>query len=319
MTFHHVTVLQQEVIEALAPTDSEPSGLFVDCTFGGGGHSRALLERLPQAAVIGIDRDPAALAAASERLAGFNFRAVRGNFLDLNQLLQSLSITSASVNGFIYDLGVSSHQIDTAERGFSFLHDGPLDMRMDPDHPCSAADIIAEADEAELTRIFREYGEERHSLLAARKIVEERQKQPIETTAALAGLIERVIGRWYRNEKIHPATRIFQALRIAVNGELDALERSLLDAIDWLAPGGRLAVITFHSLEDRIVKHLFRREAATCVCPPEMPRCMCQHQPPIRIITRRPIIATDEEISRNSRSRSAKLRVVEKLPQAMLQ
>lgn len=307
-TFHHIPVLADAVLSSLGPALNAEQPLLVDCTVGGGGHSSLILEHCPSARIIGIDQDPAALQACSDRL-GERFTPLRGNFAQLHRLLKQANVAPSSVNGFLYDLGVSSHQLDTPERGFSFLSDGPLDMRMDPSAPLSAADVVNTYSEEELARIIHAYGEERHSRRVARVIAACRREKPFTTTKELADLIHRDIAKFYRNESIHPATRTFQALRIEVNGELDAITTSLESALTYLRPGGILAVISFHSLEDRIIKQFFRQHASTCICPPEVWQCRCQHQPLLEILTRKPLIADEAEKQLNPRSRSAKLRV----------
>jgi 16S rRNA (cytosine1402-N4)-methyltransferase len=279
----------------------------VDATLGAGGHAEALLARGPQARLLGIDRDPDALALARERLAPFGDRVsfVQADFGDLDSVLEG----RPSPDGILADLGVSSMQIDQAERGFSFRRDGPLDMRMGKSGP-SAADVVATASVEELTRIFREFGEERMAAKIARGIVAERTRGPIATTRQLARI---VAGQKSSRERIDPATRVFQALRIEVNQELVALGRFLAAAAARLKDGGRLAVISYHSLEDRIVKDTFRRESGVCLCPPRMPACVCGARTALRVLTRRPIRPSEAEQRRNSRSRSARLRVAEKI------
>jgi 16S rRNA (cytosine1402-N4)-methyltransferase len=296
--FRHVSVLLAEVIAGLAPRSS---GRYVDGTLGGGGHAAALLEAsAPDGRVLGIDADPAALAAAGVRLAPFGERAtlVHGNFRDLARIVRDAGF--APIDGLLLDLGVSSHQLDTPERGFSFQVDAPLDMRLDPTGGETAADLVNELPEGELADLIYRYGEERGSRRVARWIAEARRKQPIETTGALAEIVARALGG--RHGKIHPATRTFQALRIAVNGELDSLEAALPQAVELLAPGGRVAVIAFHSLEDRIVKQFFRAESGYGSQAPAR----------LRIVTKKPIEAGPEEARANPRSRSAKLRIAER-------
>lgn len=293
--FHHVSVLPHEVLEGLAP---RPGGRYIDATLGGGGHAAALLEAsAPDGRLLGIDTDPAALAAAGRRLEPFGGRAAlaRGNFRDLERLAGQAGF--AQVQGILIDLGVSSHQIDTPERGFSFQADAPLDMRLDPHGPTTAADLVNQTPERELADILYHYGEEHASRRIARFIAEARRARPIERTGELAELVARALGG--RRGKIHPATRTFQALRIAVNGELESLEAVLPQALGLLAPGGRLALISFHSLEDRIVKQFFRAHSSG-------------EQPALRLITKKPIEAGETELRTNPRSRSAKLRVAER-------
>ena len=309
--FRHVSVLPGEVLELLAP---RPGGIYLDGTVGGGGHARLLLEASsPDGRLIGFDRDPAALAAAAALLAPFGERVTlcRGSFAEIDEQLAALGIDQ--VDGILLDLGVSSHQLDTPERGFSFREDGPLDMRMDPAQPTSAADLLARADAEELKRIFREYGEERWAGRIAREIVRVRGETPLVTTRQLAELVCRTVPGGYVPQRIHPATRVFQALRIAVNGELDALAAGLAAAMRSLRPGGRLVVISFHSLEDRLVKQGFRAAANPCSCPPRLPVCVCGRTAEIRILTPRGVRPAEAEIIANSRSRSAVLRAIEKL------
>lgn len=309
--FRHVSVLPGEVLELLAP---RPGGIYLDGTVGGGGHARLVLEASsPDGRLIGFDRDPAALAAAAALLAPFGERVTlcRGNFAEIDEQLAALGINQ--VDGILLDLGVSSHQLDTPERGFSFREDGPLDMRMDPAQPASAADLLARADTEELKRIFREYGEERWAGRIAREIVRVRGETPLVTTRQLAELVCRAVPGGYVPQRIHPATRVFQSLRIAVNGELDALAVGLAAAMRSLRPGGRLVVISFHSLEDRLVKQGFRAAANPCSCPPRLPVCACGRAAEIRILTPRGVRPAEAEIIANPRSRSAVLRAIEKL------
>ena len=287
--------------------EPERGGFFVDATVGAGGHAESLLERGTEIRLLGIDRDPDALALAVERLARFaeRFELVPGDFADFDALLAD----RLPAAGILADLGVSSMQLDRGERGFSFRRDGPLDMRMGPTGR-TAADIVATASVDELTRIFRDYGEERMAAKIARGIVAERTRGPIQTTRQLARI---VAGQKGSREKIDPATRVFQALRIEVNQELVALGRFLAAAVARLKPGGRLAVISYHSLEDRIVKDAFRRDSGVCSCPPKLPTCICGARAALRLLTRRPIRPGEAELRRNPRSRSARLRVAEKL------
>ncbi|BBA71477.1 Ribosomal RNA small subunit methyltransferase H [Geobacter sulfurreducens] len=300
-----------EVLEYLSP---RPGGVYVDGTLGGAGHARLILEAAsPDGMLIGFDRDPAALEVARERLASFGerFRPVPGNFSEMGRVLAELGVDG--VDGFLLDVGVSSHQLDTAERGFSFLTDAPLDMRMNTLVPGTAADLVNDLDEHELARIIKEYGEERWARRIASFIVKARVDGPIERTLQLVDIIKGAIPRGAWEERIHPATRTFQALRIAVNDELGSLERGLESALGLLRPGGRGVVISFHSLEDRIVKTMFRRYAQGCTCPKELPRCVCGGVPRLRILTGRPVMAGDAEVAENPRARSAKLRAAEKL------
>jgi len=309
--FHHVPVLLNEVLEGLAIRED---GTYVDCTLGGAGHSLEILRRLgPKGRLIGLDQDEAALAAAAERLAPFGdqVRLVKTNFARIAQVVDELQV--GPVHGVLMDIGVSSHQLDEAERGFSFHQEASLDMRMDRSSPVSAATVVNEWPEEELVRIIREYGEERWAKRIAQFIVRARAHGPIRTTTELVDVIKAAIPAAARREGGHPARRTFQAIRIAVNDELGALERGLEGAVQVLAPGGRLAVITFHSLEDRLVKQTFARWANPCTCPPNAPVCTCGKQPLVRHVTRKPVTASPAELEANPRSRSAKLRVVEKL------
>ena len=301
----HVSVLYQQIITALRP---ESPGYYVDATVGAGGHAWGILTHSsPDGKLMGLDVDQQALEFARQRLSGFSnrVRLIHSSYTALSTEL--LSSGWEHVNGIIIDLGVSSMQIDSPQRGFSFLKDGPLDMRFDPSQSVSAADIVNNSTESDLADLLWRYGDETHSRRIARAIVNTR---PFHSTLELASLIARNAGK---PGKIHPATRSFQALRIAVNQELTSLSNFLPQAIQALAPGGRLAVISFHSLEDRIVKQFFRLESRDCICPPEQPVCTCDHKASIIEITRRPIEAQEEEIASNPRSRSAKLRVAEKI------
>ncbi len=310
----HIPVLLAPVLDLLRVEELR-AGRFVDGTVGAGGHAAAILDAAPSAHLLGLDRDPAALALARERLAPFGARAtlIHASYEDMPAQVAAWLGEDApgergQIDGILLDLGVSSMQLDQAERGFAFMQDGPLDMRFDPtsDAP-TAADLVNLLDAGELASILYRYGEERHSRRIAQAITAAR---PLYTTRELA----EVVASAYRGprERIHPATRTFQALRIAVNDELGAVERALPRAIDLLRPGGRLAVISFHSLEDRIVKQTFKREAADCLCPPRQPVCTCGHTASVTLITRKPVEADDAEIARNPRSRSAKLRIVQR-------
>ncbi|MEL7609006.1 MAG: 16S rRNA (cytosine(1402)-N(4))-methyltransferase RsmH [Bacillota bacterium] len=308
--FAHTPVLLDKVLELLAP---ERGGVFVDGTLGGGGHAEAVLERLsPGSRLIGIDRDPAAIEAATKRLEGFGekFTAVRGNFFDCRSILSSMGIVS--VNGILFDLGVSSYQLDTPGRGFSYHEEAPLDMRMDPDAGLDAYKVVNNYPFEELIRVIREYGEERFASRIASRIVRQREKAPIQTTSELAEIIKEAIPAANRREGPHPARRTFQALRIEVNGELAGLEAALRDAHDLLAPGGRLAVITFHSLEDRIVKQAFRNFESPCICDPRAPMCTCGRKSTALVLTKKPLVADERELEENQRARSAKLRAIRK-------
>ncbi len=309
--FSHIPVLLDETLALLAP---ERGGIFVDGTLGGGGHAEAVLSRLPvDGRLIGIDRDWEAVHAAGDRLSAYGdrFTVLHGNFFDMDALLGGIGVTS--VNGILLDLGVSSHQLDTQERGFSYKTEAPLDMRMDQSAALSAKDVVDGYPEAELARVIWEYGEERFSRRIAERICRAREQYPIETTLQLAGIVREAIPAKFRNEPQHPARRTFQALRIEVNGELKGLERAVECACDLLQKGGRLCIITFHSLEDRIVKQAFRRFENPCTCPPSAPICICGKEPKAKVLTRKPLTASAEEEARNSRSTSAKLRCIEKI------
>jgi 16S rRNA (cytosine1402-N4)-methyltransferase len=286
---------------------AERGGFFVDATVGAGGHARALLEAAPGVRLLALDRDPDALALARERLAGFGERVrfAEANFGDLTSALEGFP----PPDGILADLGLSSMQVDEPSRGFSFRRDGPLDMRMSRSGR-SAADVVATASAEELSRMFFEYGEERMAVKIARAILEERSREPITTTRQLSRIVARVKGD---REKIDPATRVFQALRIEVNQELQALSRFLASAVERLNAGGRLAVLSYHSLEDRVVKDTFRKQTGVCLCPPKLPVCVCGARRALIVLTRRPIRPKDSEVHRNPRSRSARLRVAEKI------
>jgi len=303
---HHQPVLYHEIIHALRP---HSPGKYIDATVGAGGHAWGILEAsAPDGQLLALDRDPQALAIASQRLSVYQRRVtlVHASYTRLREEANRLGWQQ--VDGILFDLGVSSMQLDQAERGFSFLAEGKLDMRFDPDQGISAADLINSLSEDELTEILWRYGEERHARRIARAICRSR---PFHTTLQLARLIETVAGG--KQQRIHPATRTFQALRIAVNDELNAIERALPAAVEMLASGGRLAVISFHSLEDRIVKQFFRRESRDCICPPDQPVCTCGHRATLREITRKPILPSPQEVESNPRARSAKLRIAEKI------
>jgi len=308
--FRHTPVMPEEALSFLAPRSG---GVYVDGTLGGGGHSRLILETSsPNGILYAFDRDQTALAAAGKRLAAFGdrFHLIHANFAEMAEALPLSA--GAGIDGFLLDLGVSSHQLDTAERGFSFQNDAPLDMRMDTGSGPSAVDLLNELPETELDRIIREYGEERWSRRIARFIVEARAMAPVMTTLRLVDIIKRAIPRGAREERLHPATRTFQALRIATNDELGSLKRGLAAGVALLKPGGRGVVISFHSLEDRIVKHSFRELARGCVCPRELPLCVCGHVPLIHILTSRAVRTNNSETESNPRARSARLRAVEK-------
>ncbi len=312
MEFQHQPVLMNQTLNSLK---LRPGGVYLDGTLGGGGHTEAILQATePDGKVIGLDQDDEALAAASQRLKPFGerFCPIRANFAEMEQVLAAEGI--AGLDGVLLDIGVSSHQLDEPDRGFSYMQDGPLDMRMDRRGGQTAADLVAELSESELANLIYRYGEEKFSRRIARRIVEQRAQTPIESTKQLAELISAAIpAAQRRKEKQHPAKRTFQALRIAVNDELGVLERGLVAAFASLKSGGRLSVITFHSLEDRIVKNYFAGLAKGCECPPEFPVCVCGKQPQALLITKRPQTATEDELQSNPRARSAKLRTVEKL------
>jgi 16S rRNA (cytosine1402-N4)-methyltransferase len=307
----HEPVLLGEVVDLLAVGGG---ATVVDATLGLGGHAEALLQAVgPEGRLIGIDRDSQALDAARKRLAPFgdSFVAVQGNHTDLLKLLRQNGIFA--VDGVLFDLGVSSLQLDDPERGFSFRGDGPLDMRMDPGSGLTAAEILATHSEQELRQLIRHYGEERRAGAIARAIVAQREKQPLTRTLELAELVRRVLGPAAQRYRIHPATRTFQALRIAVNREIDDLERLVTEAVSVLRRAGRVAVISYHSLEDRPVKHSMKSLAERCVCPPKLPICGCGRENLLKIVTPKPVRPTTSEIARNPRARSAKLRVGERL------
>lgn len=311
MAFVHEPVLLAEVLQWM---NVRENGVYADGTLGGGGHSGAMLEASGGTATLyGIDRDENAIAAATARLEQYpGFHAIHGNFHDVKALLSQAG--APPLDGALLDLGVSSPQLDQAERGFSYHEDAPLDMRMDRSQGMTAADLLAEVSEGELTRILREYGEEKWAARIAHFVVERRQTQPLRTTQDLVRMVDAAIPKAVRRKDDgHPARRTFQAVRIAVNDELDPLDRALEDFVDCLKPGGRLLVITFHSLEDRLTKRCFQRLQNPCVCPPKAPVCTCGRKPKVRILARGAVPPTAEEIARNTRARSAKLRVAEKL------
>ena len=307
MEFSHYSVLLQECLEGL---NIDPSGTYVDGTAGGAGHSREIARRLTDGKLFALDQDPDAVAVASERLAPFSqAKVIRTNFREMALVLQQEN--ALPVNGVLLDLGVSSWQLDNPARGFSYREDAPLDMRMSQSGT-TAAELLAESSEAEISRILWEYGEERYARNIARNIVKAREKAPVETTMQLVEIIKSSMPAAARREK-NPCKRTFQALRIAVNSELDALSQGVDAAFDCLAPGGRLVIITFHSLEDRMVKQKFAELAKGCVCPPEFPVCVCGRTPAAKLINRKPILPSPEELAVNHRSASAKLRILEKI------
>ena len=308
--FHHISVLLQECLDGL---DIKPDGIYVDGTLGGAGHSSRIAARLTTGRLIGIDRDPVALKAAGERLKPYEDRVtlVHSNFSEMAQVLQELEIPGA--DGILLDLGVSSPQLDDGQRGFSYMLDAPLDMRMNSGDSLSAETVVNTWSQEELKRILYTYGEERYAPQIAAAICRRREEKPIRTTLELVDIIRGAMPPAALREKQHPAKRSFQATRIAVNDELGAVERIMEDAVDLLNPGGRLAIITFHSLEDRIVKTGMNEAAKGCTCPPSFPICVCGKKPKVKIISRKPITASEKELQDNPRSRSAKLRVCEKL------
>ena len=316
LAFHHEPIMVREVTDLLLPGRG---GIFVDGTLGGGGHSEALLKLLPEdGRLIGIDRDETALAAASKKLRPFTdrFTAIHGNFFHMKALLLQRGI--AKVDGILLDLGVSSYQLDEASRGFSYKAEAPLDMRMDQSAALTAFDVVNGYEESKLIRIFREYGEERFSPMIARRICERRMQRPIASTTELADIIAGAIPSKFRyKEQQHPARRCFQAIRIEVNGELQGLREAIDDCIDLLNADGRIVVLTFHSLEDRIVKTAFKTAENPCICPPKSPQCICGRTPYGRILTKHPLTASEEEQRQNSRSACCKLRALQKLDQGI--
>ena len=315
MDFHHLPVLLNECLDGL---DIQPTGVYLDCTLGGAGHSSEILKRLDAGGtLVGIGRDVDAIEAATARIEALRapgrFVALRGNFHDAPALLEEAKI-DRSLDGILIDLGVSSHQLDVRERGFSYHDDAPLDMRMDQSQALCARDIVNGWSEDELNRILRDYGEEKWARQIARVICDRRKQTPVETTSQLVDIVDAAIPKKFRQgDGSHPARRTFQALRIAVNDELEPLEPALRTLVGLLAPGGRLCVITFHSLEDRIVKNAFRSMADPCTCPKSFPVCVCGKKPTVKLITRKPVTASAEELEQNPRARSASLRIAEKL------
>ncbi len=310
MEFRHVPVLYQEVMDSL---NIRPDGFYVDGTTGGGGHSSGICQRLSEAGtLLAVDRDTAALEASQKRLAEYPCKKIflHSNYSDVRRIQEA---TGRPVDGILLDLGVSSFQLDAAERGFSYMHDAPMDMRMNEEDSLTAYNVVNEYSEGELKRIIKEYGEERWASRIAQFIIRRRAEAPIETTGQLVDVIKAAIPASARRNGPHPAKRTFQAIRIEVNGELDHLKRAVDQLPDLLAPKGRLAIITFHSLEDRIVKEAFAQRLNPCTCPPEFPVCVCGKTPDVKKVTRKPVIPSDEELEVNPRSRSAKLRVIEKL------
>lgn len=308
MEFHHEPVMLEEVLSYLSPA---PNQFFADGTLGGGGHSEAILNAMGEGTLYGIDRDEAAIAAATARLARFSgFHPIHGNFHDVKELLPQ----GTALNGGLLDLGVSSYQLDTAERGFSYHEDAPLDMRMDPSRGMTAADYVNSVDEREFSRVLYEYGDEKWAARIAKILIEKRAQKPLERTGDLVAVVDAAIPKSVRRkEEGHPARRTFQAVRIAVNDELAPLEKALNDWASLLVPGGRLCVLTFHSIEDRLVKRAFRTMQNPCICPPKAPICTCGRKPIARVLGGGAIRPSDAEIERNSRAHSATLRVIEKL------
>lgn len=309
MEFKHKSVLLNETIDGL---NIKPDGIYVDGTLGGGGHTYEVCRRLGEkGSIVGIDQDAAAIEAASARLKDFGEKVtiVRSNYCDMKSKLHELGIDK--VDGIVLDLGVSSYQLDTAERGFSYREDAPLDMRMDTRQKMTARDIVNDYTEADLYRVIRDYGEDKFAKNIAKHIVQARAVKPVETTAELSEIIRASIPMKFQKKSGHPAKRTFQAIRIELNRELDVLRDSLDDMIDLLNPGGRLCIITFHSLEDRIVKSAFRKNENPCTCPPDFPVCVCGKKSKGSIITKKPILPSEEELEYNSRSKSAKLRIFE--------
>lgn len=310
MEFSHVSVLLEETIDSL---NIKPDGIYVDGTLGGGGHSLEICKRLGDSGrLIGIDQDMDAIRAATDRLKNYSDKVtiVHSNYQNIDSVLRDLSI--GGVDGIVLDLGVSSYQLDNADRGFTYREDTPLDMRMDQSQPMTAKDIVNEYSEQELFRVIRDYGEDSFAKNIAKHIVKARQDKPIETTGELNDIIRAAIPARVRQGGGHPSKKTFQAIRIELNRELDVLEQSLDKMIGLLNPGGRLSIITFHSLEDRIVKNIFRKNMNPCICPPEFPVCTCGRVPTGKVITRKPIVPDAEELSNNKRAKSSKLRVFEK-------
>lgn len=310
MEFRHISVLRNECIEGLK---IRPDGIYVDGTLGGAGHAAEVLKRLgPDGRLIGIDQDEVAVANGQEKLGRFsNVTIVRDNFRNFAAIMETLGIQT--VDGVLLDLGVSSKQLDDGERGFSYMQDAPLDMRMDRRNPRTAAEIVNQYSQEELRRIIQDYGEERWSARIASFIVQEREKEPIRTTGDLVRIIKEAVPKGARQDGPHPAKRTFQALRIEVNQELSILEGAIRDMVERLSPGGRICILTFHSLEDRIVKQTFRSLENPCTCPKDFPVCVCGKKQVLRVITRKPILPGAEEVKENPRSRSAKLRIAERV------
>lgn len=306
MEFAHIPVLLEQCLDGL---DIKPDGIYFDGTCGGAGHSREIAKRLTTGRLIGIDRDPDAVAVASEKLSGLPAQVVRGNYSEIKQIADDLGISGA--DGILLDLGVSSYQLDNAERGFSYHNDAPLDMRMSKEGT-SARDIVNEYSKEQLTKILYEYGEEKFAPRIAETIIKRRSEKPVETTTELADIVRDSIPAKFRRDK-NPCKKTFQAIRIAVNCEFDHLDRALDEGFELLKPGGRFCIITFHSLEDRIVKQRFAGWCKGCTCPPDFPVCVCGNKPKGKLVCRKPLEASEEELEANPRSRSAKLRIIEKL------
>lgn len=306
MEFAHIPVLLEQCLDGL---DIKPDGIYFDGTCGGAGHSREIAKRLTTGRLIGIDRDPDAVAVASERLSGLPAQVVRGNYSEIKQIADDLGICGA--DGILLDLGVSSYQLDNSERGFSYHNDAPLDMRMSKEGT-SARDIVNEYSKEQLTKILYEYGEEKFAPRIAETIIKRRSEKPVETTTELADIVRDSIPAKFRRDK-NPCKKTFQAIRIAVNCEFDHLDRALDEGFELLKPGGRFCIITFHSLEDRIVKQRFAGWCKGCTCPPDFPVCICGNKPKGKLVCRKPLEASEEELEANPRSRSAKLRIIEKL------
>ena len=309
MDYIHKSVLLDESIDGL---NIKEDGIYVDCTLGGGGHTEEILKRATKGKVIGIDQDDYAIERAIERLSNFeNFIPVKNNFSNIDRVLEDLNIEK--VDGILFDLGVSSFQLDIPERGFSYNYDMPLDMRMDKNQTTTARHIVNGYEEHELSRILWDYGEEKWAARIAKFIVQEREHEFIETTGQLVSIIKKAIPKQVRQEGSHPAKRTFQAIRIELNRELEILENTVKASVEKLNKGGRICVITFHSLEDRIIKNAFVELNKDCICPPEFPKCMCNHRRKLKIITKKPIIPSEEELVDNRRSHSAKLRIGERV------
>lgn len=309
MDYIHKPVLLDESVKGL---NIKEDGIYVDCTLGGGGHTEEILKKATKGKVIGIDQDDYAIERASEKLSGYkNFIPVKNNFSKIEEILNELSIDK--IDGIIFDLGVSSFQLDIPERGFSYNYDMPLDMRMDKSQTTTARHIVNGYEENELTRILWDYGEEKWAARIAKFIVEEREQEFIETTGQLVSIIKKAIPKSARQEGSHPAKKTFQAIRIEVNRELEILENTVKAAVERLTKKGRICVITFHSLEDRIIKNTFAELNKDCICPPEFPKCMCEHRRKLKIITKKPITPSEEELTENRRAHSAKLRIGERV------